>query len=57
MTGRFARLGLWEHNPRAIAFYRKAGFAEVGEHAFPLGDDPQRDIVMARPVAGSPPGR
>jgi ribosomal protein S18 acetylase RimI-like enzyme len=48
-------LGVWEHNPRAIAFYRKFGFAEVGEHIFPLGGDPQRDIVMARPVAdGSP---
>jgi ribosomal protein S18 acetylase RimI-like enzyme len=45
-------LGVWEHNPRAIAFYRKFGFAEVGEHIFPLGSDPQRDIVMARPVAG-----
>jgi ribosomal protein S18 acetylase RimI-like enzyme len=47
-----AWLGVWEHNPRAIAFYRKFGFAEVGEHIFPLGSDPQRDIVMARPVAG-----
>ena len=48
-------LGVWEHNPRAIAFYRKFGFAEVGEHIFPLGSDPQRDIVMARPVAGGSP--
>lgn len=45
-------LGVWEHNPRAIAFYRKFGFVEVGEHVFPVGNDPQRDIVMARPVAG-----
>ena len=44
-------LGVWEHNPKAIAFYRKFGFVEVGEHIFPLGSDPQRDIVMARPVA------
>ena len=48
-------LGVWEHNPRAIAFYRKFGFAAVGEHIFPLGRDPQRDIVMARPVAGGSP--
>jgi ribosomal protein S18 acetylase RimI-like enzyme len=41
-------LGVWEHNPRAIAFYRKWGFAEVGDHIFPLGTDPQRDIVMTR---------
>lgn len=46
-------LGVWEHNPRAISFYRKFGFVEVGDHVFPLGSDPQRDIVMARPVAGS----
>ena len=47
-------LGVWERNPRAIAFYRKLGFLEVGEHVFPVGGDPQRDIVMARPVADSP---
>ena len=45
-------LGVWERNPKAIAFYRKSGFREVGEHVFPLGGDPQRDIVMARPVSG-----
>ena len=43
-------LGVWERNPRAIAFYKKLGFLEVGEKVFPLGNDPQRDIVMARPV-------
>ena len=42
-------LGVWEHNPRAIAFYRKWGFEEVGDHVFPLGTDPQRDLVMSRP--------
>ena len=30
-------LGVWERNPRAIAFYTKCGFAEVGEHTFLLG--------------------
>lgn len=43
-------LGVWEGNPKAIAFYRKSGFHEVGEHVFTLGSDPQRDIVMARNV-------
>jgi ribosomal protein S18 acetylase RimI-like enzyme len=48
-------LGVWERNPRAITFYKKFGFVEVGDHVFPLGSDPQRDIVMARTVAdGSP---
>lgn len=41
-------LGVWERNPRARAFYRKAGFAEVGDHAFVLGDETQRDLVLAR---------
>lgn len=41
-----AWLGVWEHNPRAIAFYRKFGFTAVGEHVFALGNDRQRDVVM-----------
>ncbi len=45
-----AWLGVWEHNPRAIAFYRKYGFVEVGEHRFLLGNDLQRDVVLARPL-------
>ncbi len=45
-------LGVWERNPKAIAFYKKFGFHEVGAHVFPLGSDLQRDVVMARPVAG-----
>ncbi|HYL72161.1 MAG TPA: GNAT family N-acetyltransferase [Candidatus Dormibacteraeota bacterium] len=45
-------LGVWERNLRAIAFYRKYGFVAVGDHVFPLGRDPQRDIVMARSVTG-----
>jgi len=49
-------LGVWELNPRAIAFYKKFGFREVGEHVFALGSDPQRDIVMARAVGDSPTG-
>ncbi len=40
-------LGVWERNPKAIAFYRKFGFEVIGEHRFVLGRDPQRDLVMA----------
>lgn len=40
-------LGVWEHNPRAIAFYQKYKFKTVGEHIFQMGDDPQRDLIMA----------
>jgi ribosomal protein S18 acetylase RimI-like enzyme len=46
-----AWLGVWEENPRAIAFYRKEGFAEVGRKVFMVGTDPQRDLVMARTLA------
>lgn len=40
-------LGVWEHNGRAQAFYRKWGFHEVGQHIFQLGSDAQTDVVMA----------
>ena len=43
-----AWLGVWERNPRAIAFYEKCGFAIVGDHVFVVGKDPQRDLVVAR---------
>jgi len=39
-------LGVWEKNPRAIAFYTKWGFKEVGTHIFMLGNDPQQDYIM-----------
>jgi diamine N-acetyltransferase len=41
-------LGVWERNARAIAFYRKSGFREVGTQYFQLGDDRQRDLVLVR---------
>jgi ribosomal protein S18 acetylase RimI-like enzyme len=40
-------LGVWEHNPQAMAFYRKFGLEIVGTHAFMLGHDRQRDLVMS----------
>ena len=44
-------LGVWERNDRAIAFYRKCGFIEVGTHDFRLGDDIQTDRLMSKPLA------
>jgi ribosomal protein S18 acetylase RimI-like enzyme len=41
-------LGVWERNPRAIAFYRKAGYSEVGSHTFVVGTDPQTDRILTR---------
>jgi ribosomal protein S18 acetylase RimI-like enzyme len=43
-------LGVWERNSRAIAFYRKCGFTEVGTQTFALGADRQRDLVLVRPL-------
>jgi ribosomal protein S18 acetylase RimI-like enzyme len=43
-------LGVWEHNPKAIAFYRKFGFEVTGEHAFMLGQDRQRDVIMTAKI-------
>jgi len=44
-------LDVWERNPRAIAFYQRWGFVEVGTQTFLLGFDLQHDLVMARAVS------
>jgi ribosomal protein S18 acetylase RimI-like enzyme len=41
-------LGVWEHNARAIAFYKKWGFEIFGDHIFMLGDDAQTDVLMKK---------
>ncbi|HEX8395460.1 MAG TPA: GNAT family N-acetyltransferase [Longimicrobium sp.] len=43
-------LGVWERNPRAIRFYTKHGFVDVGSHVFQLGSDAQTDRIMSRPL-------
>ncbi len=40
-------LTVWKQNPRAIAYYRKVGFAQVGSNTFMVGADPQDDSVMS----------
>jgi ribosomal protein S18 acetylase RimI-like enzyme len=46
-------LGVWENNARAIAFYGKLGFVDVGSHEFLVGNDPQTDRVMVRRLGAS----
>lgn len=48
--GRTLWLGVWEHNLRAQAFYRRYGFERVGEHIYPVGSDPQVDWLMSRSI-------
>jgi len=43
-------LGVWERNARAMAFYRKCGFTDVGSQPFVLGSDHQNDRVMVARV-------
>jgi ribosomal protein S18 acetylase RimI-like enzyme len=46
LGGETVWLTVWEHNPRAIAFYEKFGFRDVGSQPFRLGSDLQTDRVM-----------
>lgn len=39
-------LGVWEHNHKAIGFYKKFGFIEFDKHVFQVGDDNQIDTLM-----------
>jgi diamine N-acetyltransferase len=50
LGARTAWLAVWEHNPRAMAFYSKRGFRAVGEQGFQLGNDLQNDFVMVLPL-------
>jgi ribosomal protein S18 acetylase RimI-like enzyme len=51
MGGQTIWLGVWEHNTRARRFYAQWGFVAVGSHIFQLGDDPQTDLILQRPIA------
>ena len=43
---KFAWLGVWEYNPKALAFYKSFGFVQTGSHVFLLGTDPQTDLIF-----------
>ncbi len=46
LGGRHAWLGVWERNARAMAFYRKAGFVEIGSTYYTVGSERQTDRVF-----------
>jgi diamine N-acetyltransferase len=50
LGGRTLWLGVWERNPRAIAFYAKTGWRDTGATKFCVGPDRQTDRVMVTPV-------
>lgn len=50
LGGQHVWLGVWERNARAIAFYTKSGFRDMGTQIFQLGSDAQTDRVLARPL-------
>lgn len=50
-TGKaYVWLGVWEHNQKAIAFYRSKGFEVFGSHPFKLGGDNQLDLLMKKVI-------
>lgn len=49
-------LGVWERNPRAIAFYKKAKFVDVGSQYYMVGPDRQLDRVLVAKVDADSPG-
>ncbi|MEO8035036.1 MAG: GNAT family N-acetyltransferase [Acidobacteriota bacterium] len=48
LGGRALWLGVWERNPRAMAFYRKCRFRDAGSHQFVVGTDSQTDRIMVK---------
>lgn len=46
LGGRSLWLSVWEQNPRAVAFYAKCGFIDVGTADFWMGTEQQTDRVM-----------
>ncbi|MCU0393812.1 MAG: GNAT family N-acetyltransferase, partial [Thermoflexibacter sp.] len=41
-------LGVWEHNHRAQAFYKKCGFRKVSSHPFDMGGEIQTDDILLK---------
>jgi ribosomal protein S18 acetylase RimI-like enzyme len=41
-------LGVWEHNHKALAFYKSHGFRRFGAHPYVLGSDVQTDLLLRK---------
>jgi ribosomal protein S18 acetylase RimI-like enzyme len=44
----FIWLGVWEHNQKAIEFYKRNQFEVFSSHTFILGEEHQIDLLMKR---------
>lgn len=45
---KYVWLGVWEKNEKALRFYRRSGFYQIGTHTFVIGDDEQTDYIMRK---------
>ncbi len=44
-------LGVWENNPRALAFYARCGFMDVGFHHFNVGSQVDVDRILVKDLS------
>jgi ribosomal protein S18 acetylase RimI-like enzyme len=44
-------IGVKADNNRALSFYRRLGFAEIGTRAFHVGANDYHDLILARPLS------
>lgn len=47
-SSRAVVLGVWEKNSRALEFYRRFGFKQIGTQLFTVGTDVQTDLVLRK---------
>ena len=52
LGGQTVWLGAYDRNVRALAFYARRGFVQVGTHAFEFGGQVYADPVLTRRVTG-----
>ncbi len=43
-------VGVYDQNDKALAFYRRSGFEEIGTRKFQVGSDFYHDLVLALPL-------
>ena len=54
LGGNTVWLGAYDRNVKALAFYARRGFVQVGTHEFEFGGQVYADPVLTRPVTAGP---